>query len=293
MKLTRHTVGEKIKSSVDSEKSEGSLSRGALSGESIWAADGMLLDGDFSLASLLQLPASEVVAFLTDRHSARSAPKQVQSPIEDQQEVWAAGVTYLRSREARMEESQTADVYDRVYDAKRPEVFFKGNGWRVRGPSEAVRIRRDSDWNVPEPELAIVINSGGEIVGYTAGNDVSSRSIEGENPLYLPQAKVYNGSAALGDGIVLATASELTDIDIRMQIERHGKEVFSGSTNTSQLKRSVQELADCLCAELDFPHGVVLMTGTCLVPDDPFTLQSGDRVAINVGDASLSNTVES
>ncbi len=267
------------------------LSRHNVDGQSRWAADGSLLKENTTLSSLLQVSASQLAQQIDAAKTDQAATEPALAPVDDAQEVWAAGVTYLKSREARMEESDSADIYDKVYDAKRAEVFFKGNGWRVRGPGQTVRVRRDSDWNVPEPELAIVINSEAQIVGYTAGNDVSSRSIEGENPLYLPQAKVYNGSAALGDSIILGTDIDLHNLDIHMRIQRDGETEFEGSTSTSQLKRTVRELADCLCHELDFPQGVILMTGTCLVPEDPYTLKPGDDVAISVGQASLSNSV--
>lgn len=276
MKLSRHNVNERTSGS----------------NESVWAVDSCQLQNGVSLSSLLQLSATEMFQQIDKSKTDHAVTTPTLAPVDEAQEVWAAGVTYLKSREARMEESDTADVYDKVYDADRPEVFFKANGWRVRGFGEAVRIRRDSKWNVPEPELAIVINASGDIVGYTAGNDVSSRSIEGENPLYLPQAKVYDGSAALGDAIVLGTDLDLHNLDIQMRIERKGEVQFEGKTSTSQLKRTVRELADCLCQELDFPHGVILMTGTCLVPADPYTLQVGDEVSISVGEASLRNLVE-
>ena len=212
------------------------------------------------------------------------------API-DEQEVWAAGVTYLRSRDARKAESTTADVYQKVYDAERPEIFFKQLGWRTVGSGEDVRIRADSHWNVPEPELTLVINAHGEIVGYTVGNDMSSRDIEGANPLYLPQAKTYTGSAAIGPAIQLAGADELTDLTIKLEILRDGNGVFAGDTATSNMKRTFPDLAAYLCRELAFPHGVFLMTGTGIVPGDEFTLQSGDLIKITIGEMTLENTV--
>lgn len=209
-------------------------------------------------------------------------------PIEPTQEVWASGVTYLRSRVEREAESTVADVYAKVYEAERPEIFFKAIGWRVSGPWDKIRIRKDSDWNVPEPELTLVINRFGEIVGYTAGNDVSSRSIEGENPLYLPQAKCYDGSCALGPGIVLG---EPGDTAINLSIHRDGKEVFSGDANTSQMKRRFAELAEYLTKEMSFPFGAFLMTGTGIVPGDGFTLQVDDVVRVTVGELVLENVV--
>jgi 2-dehydro-3-deoxy-D-arabinonate dehydratase len=213
------------------------------------------------------------------------------TPVEPTQEVWGSGVTYLRSREARKAESTTADVYQKVYDAERPEIFFKSTGWRTVGSREPVRIRQDTRWNVPEPELTLVINAAGEIVGYTIGNDMSSRDIEGENPLYLPQAKTYTGSCAVGPGIRLCGAEELSDLEIEMQIERGGQVAFTGDTSTSKMKRSFEELAGYLFRELAFPHGVFLMTGTGIVPPDNFTLASGDTIRISIAGYSLENQV--
>jgi 2-dehydro-3-deoxy-D-arabinonate dehydratase len=212
-------------------------------------------------------------------------------PIEASQEVWGSGVTYLRSRDARKAESTVADVYQKVYDADRPEIFFKQLGWRTVGSGEAVRIRADSTWNVPEPEVTLAINAHGEIVGYTVGNDMSSRDIEGANPLYLPQAKTYNGSCAIGPAIHLATADELTNLTIKLQIERNGDLVFEGETATSKMKRNFPELAAYLCRERSFPHGVFLMTGTGIVPGDSFTLQSRDLIRITIEGLVLDNRV--
>lgn len=211
------------------------------------------------------------------------------APVEPSQEVWASGVTYLRSRVEREAESTVADVYAKVYEAERPEIFFKAIGWRVSGPGGEIRIRKDSEWNVPEPELTLVINRFGEIVGYTAGNDVSSRSIEGENPLYLPQAKCYDGSCALGPGIFLV--DDPGDLAINLSIERGGEEVFLGDARTSQMKRGFTELAEYLTREMSFPNGVFLMTGTGIVPGDGFTLQVGDVVRVTVGELVLENEV--
>ena len=199
--------------------------------------------------------------------------------------MWAAGVTYLRSRDAREEESAVKDVYTRVYEAKRPELFFKANGWRVAGHDMPIRVRDDSAWNVPEPELALVINSAGEIVGHTVCNDVSSRDIEGDNPLYLPQAKVYNGSCAVGPGIHFGNTDRLKDLTIALEITRGGRTAFTGETRTSQIKRSLDELADYLFMELDFPKGAFLSTGTGIVPGQDFSLTHGDVVAITIGGA--------
>jgi 2-dehydro-3-deoxy-D-arabinonate dehydratase len=211
----------------------------------------------------------------------------------DVQEVWAAGVTYERSREARMEESAEADVYERVYDAARPEIFFKSQPWRCAGDGAEIAIRHDSVWDVPEPELAIVLDSSGAIAGYTIGNDVSSRSIEGENPLYLPQAKIYTGSCALGPWIVLP--EEMPDplsLGIELQITRAGTPFWRGEANTAQLHRGLAELSGTLFSALDFPAGAVLLTGTSIVPPSEFTLEEGDGVAITLdGIGTLRNSV--
>lgn len=211
----------------------------------------------------------------------------------DEQEIWAAGVTYERSRDARMEESTQVDVYARVYDAERPEIFFKAPAWRCVGDHQPIAIRHDSSWDVPEPELALVIDTHGEIAGYTIGNDVSSRSIEGENPLYLPQAKMFSGSCALGPWILLP--GELADplaLDIRLRIERDGNEHWSGQSSTRQFHRSLDDLVNCLYSALDFPAGSVLLTGTGIVPPSEFTLESGDTVTIEIdGIGTLTNHV--
>lgn len=207
----------------------------------------------------------------------------LRAPVE-RQEVWAAGVTYLRSKTARMEESDfSATAYDRVYDADRPEIFFKGLAEKVVATGEAVGIRRDATWSVPEPELALVLNSRGRIVGCTIGNDMSSRDIEGENLLYLPQAKVYDRSCALGPWIrVGATEAEARDWTVRSTIARGGATVFSGETRLGNIKRGFQELAGFLCRSQSFPHGAVLLTGTGIVPPDDFTLQEHDVVEIDL-----------
>ncbi len=215
------------------------------------------------------------------------------APIDAHHEVWASGVTYLRSRVERESESSAADVYAKVYEADRPELFFKALGWRVVGPGQRIRIRKDSEWNVPEPELTLVINAHREIVGYTIGNDVSSRSIEGENPLYLPQAKSYDGSCAIGPGIVLASLEEIEQLTISLTISRNGEEVFTGETAISQMKRKLPELVEYLTREMSFPDGVLLMTGTGIVPSYPFTLEVGDVVTIKIGELTLTNPVTS
>ncbi len=244
-------------------------------------------NGPKSLSEALKMTTSELMEKL---RAVRLGPNTaipldsvtLRAPI-DAQEVWAAGVTYLRSRDARMEESTQKDVYDQVYDADRPELFLKATPHRVSGPGEAVAIRADSGWDVPEPELALLLNSRGELVGYTVGNDVSSRSIEGENPLYLPQAKVYSRSAALGP--VIVTVDDLPDpseLDIRLTIRRNGMVLFEESTSTSQMHRSFADLTDYLFRANTFPSGVFLMTGTGIVPPLEFTLQDGDEVTITI-----------
>lgn len=215
-------------------------------------------------------------------------------PIDGMTEVWAAGVTYRRSRDARVAESErSATVYEQVYDADRPELFFKAAAWRVVGDGEPIAIREDSTVDVPEPELAVVVNGHGEIVGYTICDDVSSRSIEGENPLYLPQAKIYLGSCAVGPGI--RPAWEVSDpyrLAIRMTIRRNGARAWSGETNTDQLARRLDDLARYLTYADVFPAGAVLSTGTSLVPDLPFTLADGDEVEIEIDEIGrLTNPV--
>jgi 2-dehydro-3-deoxy-D-arabinonate dehydratase len=215
-------------------------------------------------------------------------------PPVDRQEVWAAGVTYFRSKTARMEESDfSATAYDKVYDAPRPEIFFKSVPEKVVGPDTDVGIRKDATWNVPEPELALIINRSGSIVGYTIGNDMSSRDIEGENLLYLPQAKVYDKSCALGPWIVLGTTeAQAREWEISIRIDRNGKTEFSGSTSIDQIKRQFSDLAEYLYRSQSFPNGAILLTGTGVVPDDSFTLEEGDQIHISIsGIGSLSNRV--
>ena len=211
------------------------------------------------------------------------------------QEVWAAGVTYFRSRAARMEESEGSGgdrFYDLVYAAERPELFFKATASRVRGHLDQIRVRADSTWDVPEPELTLAINSAGKVFGATIGNDVSSRSIEGENPLYLPQAKMYRGSCAIGPGLVVGAVLEPT-VKIVVQIVRDGVEVFSGETDLGQIKRGFDELAEFLFRENEFPVGAYLMTGTGVVPGNDFSLRPKDRADITIdGLGTLSNEVE-
>jgi len=215
------------------------------------------------------------------------------APVESQ-EVWAAGVTYLRSKKARMEESEfSASAYDKVYEAPRPELFFKSLATKVSAPGGPIGIRRDAKWNVPEPELALVINSRKELVGFTIGNDMSSRDIEGENLLYLPQAKIYTHSCALGPCITLAaTEAEARKWNISIEIRRGGSEVFKGETSVNQIKRNFAELIEYLWRSQEFPNGVLLLTGTGIVPADDFTLRIGDVVRITIsGIGTLENTV--
>jgi 2-dehydro-3-deoxy-D-arabinonate dehydratase len=243
--------------------------------------------GPATVADALRLPADELFAAVDAARSAGDdgiplADATLLAPL-DVQEVWACGVTYRRSRDARMEESTQRDVYDRVYDAERPELFLKATASRVSNPGEPIAIRGDSTWNVPEPELALVVNRHREVVGYTVGNDVSSRSIEGENPLYLPQAKVYTACAALGPWIALAP--ELPDpgaLAIQLVIERAGMLHFDGETSTREIHRPLDDLVAYLHRYNAFPDGVFLMTGTGIIPPPEFTLEHGDRVSITI-----------
>ena len=231
---------------------------------------------------------------ITADNSLKETQQTLSAPIASQ-EVWASGVTYLRSREARMEESKDAgggDFYAKVYDALRPELFFKSPGYRVVGHGETVRIRKDSGWNVPEPELTLFICSAGSIEGYTIGNDMSSRDIEGENPLYLPQAKSYDGATALGPCLYVPQGPIDPKTAINIEILRHGKTVFSDDVSIDRMKRSHAELAEYLFREMSFPHGAYLMTGTGIVPPDSFTLNYGDVVKISItGIGTLINEV--
>jgi 2-dehydro-3-deoxy-D-arabinonate dehydratase len=208
----------------------------------------------------------------------------VQAPIQSQ-EIWAAGVTYLKSRDARMEESKTSGgdtFYDKVYDAVRPEIFFKATPHRCVGPNGTVRIRKDSTWNVPEPELTLALNNRGQIIGYTIGNDMSSRSIEGENPLYLPQAKTYDGAASIGPCLYVSDTPIPPNSKIKMTINRAGKTHYADEIEISRMKRQHTELVEFLFRECSFPQGCFLMTGTCLVPSNEFTLQADDEIIIEI-----------
>ncbi len=236
----------------------------------------------------------EVADFLVNRHKTISLDKATLLAPIDAQEVWAAGVTYRRSRTARMEESEAAaSCYDRVYVSPRPELFFKATPHRVSGPGQAVRIRVDSKWNVPEPEITLVLNSDLKLTGFTVGNDMSSRDIEGENPLYLPQAKVYDGCCGLGPCITLASIMPpLQTVQIHMAIRRKGDLVFQGMTSVSEMARNFDDLIGWLGRDNSFPHGAFLLTGTGVVPDSDFTLHPGDLVAITIdGIGTLINPV--
>jgi len=235
-----------------------------------WIADATIVDGDPDLSRILP-------------------------PIVSQ-EVWAAGVTYYRSRTARMEEAKSAgggDFYDRVYEAARPELFFKSTPHRVRGHRAGVRIRKDSRWNVPEPELTLMITSSGRIVGYTIGNDMSSRDIEGENPLYLPQAKVYDASCAVGPCILVTPDPLPPATEVKLAINRNGKPAFEGTTTLASMKRTPTELVEYLYRDNSFPNGCLMLTGTGIVPPDEFTLAAGDEIAITIAPiGTLVNVVE-
>ncbi|MEV4225342.1 fumarylacetoacetate hydrolase family protein [Nonomuraea sp. NPDC049725] len=247
------------------------------------------------LPELLRLPLDDLRDLVTaadDSTPPEPAPDTTLAPVDGRMEVWAAGVTYRRSRQARVTESEAdADVYERVYDAERPELFFKSTAWRVVGPGGTIAVRQDSVIDVPEPELALVVNAHGEIAGYTVCDDVSSRTIEGANPLYLPQAKVYLGACALGPAI--RPAWEVPDpyaLPISMRIHRGGALAWSGEASTAELHRRLDDLVAHLFAADVHPDGVVLATGTCLVPDLPFTLATGDTVHIEIGEVGALTT---
>ena len=241
-----------------------------------------------SMDALLRQPLDELRRFLgQDRPAASLQDGAVlEAPIESQ-EVWAAGVTYQRSLQARADEAVSSDPYDRVYTAERPEIFFKATAGRVRGPGQAVYIRSDSIWDVPEPELAVICNSRVEVVGYTIGNDMSSRSIEGENPLYLPQAKVFDGCCALGPAVALAWDFSPSDRKIELDIRRNASIIYRSETSTSSMRRSILDLVDYLGRDQRFEAGCVLLTGTGIVPPSDFTLQDGDEVSIRIDGIGL------
>lgn len=241
------------------------------------------------------LNSDDVVAAVNAaKGSVEAITGDVLTPVSSQ-EVWASGVTYYRSRNARMEESQAAgggDFYDRVYAAERPELFYKASAWRVVHPGGEVRIRKDATWSIPEPELTLVANKAGKLIGLTIGNDMSSRDIEGENPLYLPQAKVYNGSCAVGPCILLWNGPVDRATRITLEIARDGATAVSGSTTLAELKRDPEELLEYLFRELEFPTGVFLLTGTGIVPPTEFTLSHGDVIRVSIdGIGTLENTV--
>jgi 2-dehydro-3-deoxy-D-arabinonate dehydratase len=249
-----------------------------------------------SLADILHSPDPTGLAMYLIDSNAEKVPFDnisFAAPIDDQ-EVWAAGVTYKRSQVARMEESEDgADHYDKVYTADRPEIFFKANARRVSGPGEPVRVRSDSNWSVPEPEFTLVVSPEGKIVGYTVGNDMSARDIEGENPLYLPQAKLYNQCCGLGPVVLLAgDPLDRSTTKITLTITRSGETVFAAQTDVDQMARKLEDLADWLLRENDLPSGAFLLTGTGIVPPDDFTLENGDDVAIEItGIGTLNNPV--
>ena len=276
--LFRSTLGFFVK---DPERDGGSLA----------ACPEISLDAVFRA----EHPVEYVRAAADPATSRAELPADSLLPLVEAQEVWAAGVTYVRSRTARMEESSSSgggSFYDRVYEAERPEVFYKGNARTVVAPGAPVRIRDDSAWNVPEPELVLALNRRGAIIGYTAGNDMSSRDIEGENPLYLPQAKIYDGSCSLGPALALSKTPIDRSLTIELSITRKGSTVFEGRTSLEELKREPDELAAYLFRNQSFPDGCYLMTGTGIVPDDAFTLRPGDLVSITVGSLPpLVNTV--
>ncbi len=265
-------------------------------------------DGQFRLLDLLQVDHARslmdilhspdpigLARFLVDTRAPLLDPRLVTvvAPI-DRQEVWAAGVTYKRSQVARMQESESAAThYDKVYTAPRPEIFFKATPNRVSGPGEPLRVRADSNWSVPEPELALVISPTKKLVGFTVGNDMSARDIEGENPLYLPQAKVYNGCCGLGPFVLIPeTPVDRAATKIRLRIDRGGSTVFSGETDLSQMKREFPELIDWLMRENDLATGAFLLTGTGVVPPDDFTLLDGDVSSIEItGIGTLTNPI--
>ncbi|HEV8513746.1 MAG TPA: fumarylacetoacetate hydrolase family protein [Cyclobacteriaceae bacterium] len=257
-----------------------------LSSETSW-------DKFVNRSNLFQHIKTELTNLIPDESLAELVGNS-KAPLGNQ-EIWASGVTYLRSREARMEESKDAgggDFYARVYEAQRPELFFKAPAYRTVGSGEVVRIRKDSKWNVPEPELTLFICSSGTIEGYTIGNDMSSRDIEGENPLYLPQAKSYNGSAAIGPCLYVPGELIKPDAMINIEILRKGQRVFSGEISINRMKRKHTELVEYLFREMSFPHGTYLMTGTGIVPPDTFTLNVDDEVRISIeGIGTLSNRV--
>ena len=293
MRIAKFTTPSGESSSAPSASD--SVGVGIVEGDQIQPLE--LTDRHPSLSSILHSDSPiETVRQLIDtsRRDPLSTADVTWLPPVDAQEIWAAGVTYKRSQTARMEESEAAaSCYDRVYDADRPELFFKSTASRVRGHGQPVRIRDDSRWDVPEPEITLVVSPSMRIVGLTCGNDMSSRSIEGDNPLYLPQAKTYTGSASVGPWIELIDALPSAEtVTVELDIRRAGESVFGGETSADQMARGFEDLVGWLGRELEFPDGVFLMTGTGIVPDSNFTLQSGDEIAITIDPVgTLINTV--
>jgi len=275
---------------------DGSLRVAALHSDTVQPLDLTQIDNCHSLMDILNSADPGGLARFLLRPDSTHFPLAdvtLLAPV-DRQEIWAAGVTYKRSQVARMEESESAaSHYDKVYTADRPELFFKATPHRTSGPGQPLRVRSDSSWSVPEPEFTLVINSSGRIVGYTIGNDMSARDLEGENPLYLPQAKFYRQCAGLGPAVLLADQPLQPErTEIQLEIRRGGAVVFAGSTLLSQMKRTPEELAAWLCRENEFPDGAFLMTGTGIVPDDSFTLENGDSVSISItGIGTLTNPI--
>ncbi|GIW81777.1 MAG: 2-hydroxyhepta-2,4-diene-1,7-dioate isomerase [Gemmatales bacterium] len=276
-------------------QTDGQIAAGILEHDVIRLFDWKQAAGIDSLSAVLHATDPEQTARQLAGHVTVPVCEATLLAPVDHQEIWAAGVTYKRSQQARERESEgAARFYDLVYSAERPELFFKATAQRAVGPNHPVRIRRDSSWSVPEPEFALVVSPDLRIVGYTIGNDMSSRDIEGENPLYLPQAKVYKNSCAVGPVITLASAMPpLDEVRIEMTIERQGKEVFAGETGLKEMARRCDELVSWLARDNEFPDGVILLTGTGIVPPDDFTLSAGDIVAITItGIGTLTNSVE-
>lgn len=258
-------------------------------------ADGLPFALDADLDTLFRQPAPHAWLRAQLATAAAIEPADTLLPPIQSQEVWGAGVTYLRSRDARMEESESSeggDFYDRIYHAHRPEIFFKATPHRVAGPEQPLILRSDASWNVPEPELTLALASNGSLIGYTIGNDLSSRDIEGQNPLYLPQAKTWARCAGLGPRIVITPDFPPPSTTIAMRILRDGAPVFADSATLSQMKQTLPNLVEHLFRDNAFPNGAFLMTGTCVVPDDNFTLASGDRVEISItGAGTLANPI--
>lgn len=244
-----------------------------------------------TLDALMQLPLSQIRTLLESDDRRELDPTALAAPVESQ-EVWAAGVTYLRSREARLEETREPTIYEHVYESDRPELFFKAAGWRVVADGDEVGVREDSTWDVPEPELAVLANSRSEVVAYACGNDMSSRSIEGENPLFLPQAKIYDRSCAIGPAAVLAWQVDVSRAAIKMTIERERGVVFSGNASVADMTRDPAKLAAVLGSAYTLPLGAWLLSGASIVPPEPYTARPGDVIRIAIeGLGELVNTV--